>query len=93
MIQDQTQPETASEHTLTTPWATSERSEQRSHSEGRHSQGSHSERADFYALKEIPRLKRLDNVLHATSKELTFDHLQKRGTEDRLSFKVRIINR
>ena len=52
-----------------------------------------SERADFYALKEIPRVKRIDHSLHATSKELTFSNLKDRGVEKRLKFRLRVISR
>ncbi|KAL5258320.1 hypothetical protein ACHWQZ_G008974 [Mnemiopsis leidyi] len=51
------------------------------------------ERADFYALKEIPRVKRIDKSLHATSKELTFSNLKNRGVEKRLKFRLRVISR
>ena len=52
-----------------------------------------SERADFYALKEIPRVKRIDHSLHATSKELTLSNLKNRGVEKRLKFRLRVISR
>ena len=95
MIQDLTQPETTQEQRgLYTPWATSERTTVQCNTAHRYTpQPLDSERADFYALKEIPRVKRLDRTLHSTSNELTFDHLQNRGVSHRVPFKVRIISR
>ena len=63
--------------TLRTPWATTDRS-------------------DFYALKEIPRLKRGVGAaasLHATSEELTYAPLERRGMENKIRISLRCITR
>ena len=52
-----------------------------------------SERADFYALGEVPRVKKMERNLHATSAELTYTRLKERGVESRLKFNVRFISR
>ena len=84
MLLDLTQPETAADsHPLRTPPYS-----------GISTPWATSERQDFYALKEMPNLRRLDSGgLHATSKEFTYNHLQERGVECRLKFKVRIVSR
>ena len=78
MVQDLTQPETTDEEPNSYTLRTP---------------WATSERADFYALKEIPHVKRIDNSLHATSKELTFSNLKNRGVQKRLKFRLRIISR
>ncbi|XP_063679392.1 calcyphosin-2-like [Bolinopsis microptera] len=78
MVQDLTQPETTDEEPNSYTLRTP---------------WATSERADFYALKEIPHVKRIDNSLHTTSKELTFSNLNNRGVQKRLKFRLRIISR
>ena len=54
------------------------------------------DRSDFYALKEIPRLKRGSAAamsLHATSEELTYSHLENRGLDTKIRMSLRVITR
>ena len=78
MIMDLTQPETTSE----TPDSYSLRTPWAT-----------SEREDFYALQDMPKIRRQNQKLHSTSAELTYSDLKNRGIEDRLKFKLRFITR